>query len=232
MTASARFGRDSLRSVVWRAPRGRSGRRRRAGGAAHGPAAPGRQRDRRPLLPARPGRAARRRRELHGERRHSTRCTRSVGHAHRLSAARDAARRRMVLSTPPRARLVSRRVPRLLALSCALGLALALPSAAHAQRVHVLAVTGLSGEPAYRLLFESAASDARGQRARALARRRLEPVRAGGGHERHAAARHGTRDARGDRAVVPRAVAPRRARATSCSCSSSGTARARAPSRG
>jgi hypothetical protein len=53
---------------------------------------------------------------------------------------------------------VSRRVPRLLALSCALGLALALPSAAHAQRVHVLAVTGLSGEPAYRLLFESAAS--------------------------------------------------------------------------
>lgn len=62
----------------------------------------------------------------------------------------------MVLSTPPRARLVSRRVPRLLALSCAL--ALALPSAAHAQRVHVVAITGLSGEPAYRLLFESAAS--------------------------------------------------------------------------
>jgi hypothetical protein len=53
---------------------------------------------------------------------------------------------------------VSPRVPRLLALSCALGLALALPSAAHAQRVHVLAVTGLSGEPAYRLLFESATS--------------------------------------------------------------------------
>jgi hypothetical protein len=53
---------------------------------------------------------------------------------------------------------VSRRVPRLLALSCALGLALALPSAARGQRVHVLAITGLSGEPAYRLLFESAAS--------------------------------------------------------------------------
>ena len=53
---------------------------------------------------------------------------------------------------------MSRRVPRLLALSCAFGLALALPSAARAQRVHVLAVTGLSGEPAYRLLFESAAS--------------------------------------------------------------------------
>ena len=53
---------------------------------------------------------------------------------------------------------MSRRVPRLLALSCALGLALALPSAARAQRVHVLAITGLSGEPAYRLLFESAAS--------------------------------------------------------------------------
>lgn len=53
---------------------------------------------------------------------------------------------------------MSRRVPRLLALSLALGLALALPSAAHAQRVHVLAVTGLSGEPAYRLLFEAAAS--------------------------------------------------------------------------
>lgn len=53
---------------------------------------------------------------------------------------------------------MSRRVPRLLALSLALGLALALPRAAHAQRVHVLAVTGLSGEPAYRLLFEAAAS--------------------------------------------------------------------------
>ena len=53
---------------------------------------------------------------------------------------------------------MSPRVPRLLVLSCALGLALAPPSAAHAQRVHVLAVTGLSGEPAYRLLFESAAS--------------------------------------------------------------------------
>jgi hypothetical protein len=53
---------------------------------------------------------------------------------------------------------VSRRVPRLLALSSALGLALAVPSAARAQAVHVLAVTGLSGEPAYRLLFESAAS--------------------------------------------------------------------------
>jgi len=53
---------------------------------------------------------------------------------------------------------VSRRVPRLLALSCALALALVVPSAARAQRVHVLAITGLSGEPAYRLLFESAAS--------------------------------------------------------------------------
>jgi uncharacterized caspase-like protein len=53
---------------------------------------------------------------------------------------------------------VSRRVPRLLALSSALALALAVPSAARAQRVHVLAVTGLSGEPAYRLLFEAAAS--------------------------------------------------------------------------
>ena len=53
---------------------------------------------------------------------------------------------------------MSRRVPRLLALSCALALALVLPSAARAQRVHVLAITGLSGEPAYRLLFESAAS--------------------------------------------------------------------------
>jgi hypothetical protein len=53
---------------------------------------------------------------------------------------------------------VSRRVPRFLALSCALALALALPSAARAQRVHVVAITGLSGEPAYRLLFESAAS--------------------------------------------------------------------------
>ena len=49
-------------------------------------------------------------------------------------------------------------MPRLLALSCAFGLALAAAGAAQAQGVHVLAVTGLSGEPAYRLLFESAAS--------------------------------------------------------------------------
>ena len=75
------------------------------------------------LLPARPGLAARGRRELHGERRHAARCTRPVGHADRLSAARDAARRRMVLSTPPRARVVSRRVPHpsTRARRCALG---------------------------------------------------------------------------------------------------------------
>jgi hypothetical protein len=51
---------------------------------------------------------------------------------------------------------VSRCVPRLLALS--LALACLVPGAAGAQRVHLLAVTGLSGEPAYRLAFESAAS--------------------------------------------------------------------------
>ena len=51
---------------------------------------------------------------------------------------------------------MSRCVPRLLALSFAL--ACLLPGAASAQRVHVLAVTGLSGEPAYRLAFEAAAS--------------------------------------------------------------------------
>jgi uncharacterized caspase-like protein len=43
-------------------------------------------------------------------------------------------------------------------MSCALALTLAVPGAARAQRVHVVAITGLSGEPAYRLLFESAAS--------------------------------------------------------------------------
>ena len=53
---------------------------------------------------------------------------------------------------------MSRRGPRLLALSVARGLARVAPSAARAQAVHVLAVTGLSGEPAYRLLFESAAA--------------------------------------------------------------------------
>ncbi|PYP80733.1 MAG: hypothetical protein DMD35_03850 [Gemmatimonadetes bacterium] len=53
---------------------------------------------------------------------------------------------------------MSRRVPRLIAQSCALGLALALPSAARAQRVHVIAAAGLSGEPAFRLLFEAAVS--------------------------------------------------------------------------
>ena len=51
---------------------------------------------------------------------------------------------------------MSRRVTRLLAMWFAI--ACLVPSAAGAQRVHVLAVTGLSGEPAYRLLFESAAS--------------------------------------------------------------------------
>ena len=51
---------------------------------------------------------------------------------------------------------MSRRVSRLLAFW--LGVACLAPAAADAQRVHVLAVTGLSGEPAYRLLFESAAS--------------------------------------------------------------------------
>src|SRR3954471_2142806 len=63
----------------------------------------------------------------------------------------------MVLSTPARARLVSRRVSplRRLALVATLVSALLAPSAAHAQRVHVLAVSGLSGEPAYKLLFES-----------------------------------------------------------------------------
>ena len=62
----------------------------------------------------------------------------------------------MVLSTPPRARLVSRCVTRFLVLWVAL--AWLAPSAAGAQRVHVLALTGLSGEPAYRLAFEAAAS--------------------------------------------------------------------------
>jgi hypothetical protein len=51
---------------------------------------------------------------------------------------------------------VSRCVPRLLALSFAL--ACSVPGAAGAQRVHLLAVSGLSGEPAYRLAFESAVS--------------------------------------------------------------------------
>ena len=51
---------------------------------------------------------------------------------------------------------MSRCVPRLLALWVAL--AWLAPSVASAQRVHVLAVTGLSGEPAYRLAFEAAAS--------------------------------------------------------------------------
>lgn len=53
---------------------------------------------------------------------------------------------------------MSRRVPilRRLALVAALACAWLTPRAAEAQRVHVLAVSGLSGEPAYRLLFESA----------------------------------------------------------------------------
>lgn len=53
---------------------------------------------------------------------------------------------------------MSRRVLRLVALPFALGLVLGRASTADAQRVHVLAVTGLSGEPAYRLAFEAAAS--------------------------------------------------------------------------
>ena len=52
---------------------------------------------------------------------------------------------------------MSRRVPpfRRLALVAAIAGALLTPRAAEAQRVHVLAVSGLSGEPAYKLLFES-----------------------------------------------------------------------------
>jgi uncharacterized caspase-like protein len=48
-----------------------------------------------------------------------------------------------------------RGVTRAVAVLAAFALA---PSIAFAQRVHVLAITGLSGEPAYRLAFESAAS--------------------------------------------------------------------------
>ena len=53
---------------------------------------------------------------------------------------------------------MSRRVPpvRRFALAAALAGACLTPRAAEAQRVHVVAVSGLSGEPAYRLLFESA----------------------------------------------------------------------------
>lgn len=55
---------------------------------------------------------------------------------------------------------MSRRVSSLrrLALIVVLAGACLAPRAAEAQRVHVLVVTGLSGEPAYRLLFESAAA--------------------------------------------------------------------------
>lgn len=53
---------------------------------------------------------------------------------------------------------MSRRMPRSLSLALATLVVLLAPSTSEAQRVHVLAVTGLSGEPAYRLLFESAAS--------------------------------------------------------------------------
>jgi hypothetical protein len=49
------------------------------------------------------------------------------------------------------------RVQAVAASLCALG-ALA-PATAHAQRVHLIAVAGLSGEPAYRLAFESATSE-------------------------------------------------------------------------
>jgi uncharacterized caspase-like protein len=53
---------------------------------------------------------------------------------------------------------MSRRMTRSFPLALAMLVALLGPSTSAAQRVHVLAVTGLSGEPAYRLLFESAAS--------------------------------------------------------------------------
>ena len=53
---------------------------------------------------------------------------------------------------------MSRRVRILLRLSLGLALGLIAPGVAGAQRVHVIVVTGLSGEPAYRLAFESAAS--------------------------------------------------------------------------
>ena len=53
---------------------------------------------------------------------------------------------------------MSRRMPQLFPLALATLVALFGPSTSAAQRVHVLAITGLSGEPAYRLAFESAAS--------------------------------------------------------------------------
>jgi len=53
---------------------------------------------------------------------------------------------------------VSRRVPLLGRLPLALALACAVARGAGAQRVHLIAVSGLSGEPAYRLAFESVTS--------------------------------------------------------------------------
>jgi hypothetical protein len=51
---------------------------------------------------------------------------------------------------------VSSRVPRLRRLPLALAIACASAHAAGAQRVHVIAASGLSGEPAYRAIFEAA----------------------------------------------------------------------------
>jgi hypothetical protein len=53
---------------------------------------------------------------------------------------------------------MSRTMPRSLPLALAALFAVLGPRAAGAQRVHVLAASGLSGEPAYRLAFESAVS--------------------------------------------------------------------------
>ena len=107
---------------------------------------------------------------------------------------------------------MSRRVPRLLACRAPSGSRSPCRASRDAQRVHVLAVTGLSGEPAYRAAVRVRGVDARGQRTGAVARARLEHGRAGGRRERHSDARDGTRDAPGHRAGVPHSFAARRAR--------------------
>ena len=163
--------------------------------------------------------AARGRRELHGERRHSTGCTRSVGHADRLSAARDAAGRRMGLSTPPGARMMSahhggtpcaRRVAARTRRAARAARAARCRRAARA-RARGHGTVGRAGVPPRRSSRRRRRSWT--ARARAWQRLGLEPLRARRGHARASGCvRAGRATQRRDLAGVRGAVAPRRAR--------------------
>ena len=134
-----------------------------------------RRRDGRPATTRRRRRRAARGPALRARRRHGNGGTRAVGHAHRLPAARGAARRGMGLSTPPGARIMAG------ARDASRGLCVALAAArsAHAQRraaapaqgrAPARVIVGASGEPAYAASLPSRGARDRRRGAHALRR--------------------------------------------------------------